>query len=263
MEAERVRRLVRETLQEIVDPMIYAEALELFEWHRQAGRDLYLVSSAGEEIVAPLADYLGVPYVIATRAGLDTDGCYDGTLEFYAYGDHKGEAIRAEAERRGLDLAVSYAYSDSITDLAMLEAVGYPMAVNPDKELRAAAEERGWPIRSFKRQVWLRRRLAEAPHPATEIVAGAGALGVAGVAAFWWWYHRRQQASALARLLDATPSPGLEPARRITSGSLRSGGTLHTAGSWLGDAGSSLRDAGTRLGEAATKATSRATRWRF
>lgn len=235
-EAERVRRLVRETLQQVIDPLIYAEALELFEQHRRAGRDLYLVSSSGEEIVAPLAEYLGVPYVIATRAGIDADGCYDGTLEFYAYADHKGEAVRLEAERRGLELSASYAYSDSITDRTMLEAVGYPVAVNPDRELRALAVEHQWPVADFRRRVAVRERLSQVPHPATEIVAGAGALGAAGVA-FWWWYHRRQQASALGRLLEAAPAPSLEPARKVAESSLRTGGgSLRDAGSWLGDA---------------------------
>ena len=141
-EADRVQRLVRETLQEIIDPLVYAEALELFEEHRQAGRDLYLVSSSGEEVVNPLAEYLGVPHVIATRAGIDDDGRYDGTLDFYAYGPYKADAIREEAERRGLDLAESYAYSDSVTDVPMLEAVGHPVAVNPDRDLRRTAMRR-------------------------------------------------------------------------------------------------------------------------
>lgn len=240
-EAERVRRRVRETLQQVIDPLIYAEALDLFELHRAAGRDLYLVSSSGEEIVMPLAEYLGVPYVIATRAGIDADGCYDGTLEFYAHAEHKGEAIRAEARERGLDLGASYAYSDSITDLAMLESVGYPMAINPDRELRQVAVERDWPVRHFQRRVALRQRLAQVPRPPTELMAGAGALGVAG-AAFWWWYHHRQQASAINRLLDLAPAPDLEPARKAASGSVR------TSGESLRTAGSSLRHAATRAG---------------
>lgn len=240
-EAERVRRLVRETLQQVIDPLIYAEALTLFELHRAAGRDLYLVSSSGEEIVMPLAEYLGVPYVIATRAGLDAHGRYDGTLEFYAHAEHKGEAIRAEAKRRGLDLEASYAYSDSITDLAMLESVGYPMAINPDKELRQVAAERGWPVRHFHRHVALRQRLAQIPRPPTELVASAGALGVAGAAA-WWWYHRHQRANALWRVLAMTPSPDLEPAWKAASSSVRTGGeSLRTAGS-------TLRETATRAG---------------
>jgi HAD superfamily hydrolase (TIGR01490 family) len=190
-EADRVQRLVRETLQEIIDPLIYAEALELFEEHRAAGRDLYLVSSSGEEVVKPLAEYLGVPFVIATRAGIDDEGCYDGTLDFYCYAENKAIAIRAEAEVRGLDLADCYAYSDSITDVPMLEVVGHPIAVNPDKELRQLAEERDWEIRDFQRPVRLRDRFGNLPKPKTEVVAGAAGLGAIAIAG-WALYQRRR-----------------------------------------------------------------------
>ena len=77
------------------------------------------------------------------------DGRYTGEIEFYAYGADKAEAMRELAESEGYDLAASYAYSDSVTDLPMLEAVGHPFAVNPDKALRKVAVERGWPVLSF------------------------------------------------------------------------------------------------------------------
>ena len=189
-QADRVQRLVRETLQEVIDPLVYQEALDLLEEHRRAGRHLYLVSSSGVEVVQPLAEYLGVPGVIATRPGIDADGCYDGTLEFYCYGEHKAAAMRAEAERRGLDLADSYSYSDSVTDVPMLAAVGHPVAVNPDRELRAHAQAAGWDIRDFTRPVALRRRLAQVPRPPGEVVAGASALGVAAVAGWALWQRR-------------------------------------------------------------------------
>lgn len=190
-EADRVQNLVRETLQEIIDPLIYAEALELFEEHRDAGRDLYLVSSSGEEVVIPLAEYLGVPNVIATRAGIDAEGRYDGTLDFYCYAENKAVAIRAEAEAKDIDLASSYAYSDSVTDVPMLEAVGNPVAVNPDKELRRVAEERGWEIRDFERPVRLRDRFGNLPKPKNEVLAGAAGLGAIALAG-WALYQRRQ-----------------------------------------------------------------------
>jgi HAD superfamily hydrolase (TIGR01490 family) len=194
-DSSQVKRLVRETLQEVIDPLIYQEALDLFAEHRRAGRDLYIVSSAGEEVVQPLAEYLGVPYVIATRMGIDEDGRYDGSLEFYAYEEHKATAIEEEAERRGIDLAASYAYSDSITDLPMLETVGTPVVVNPDRELRAVAKERGWDCLDFSRSVSLRSRLATVPRPPGEIVMGAGAVGMVAVAG-WLLYQRRQQTNA-------------------------------------------------------------------
>ncbi|MDQ3538165.1 MAG: HAD-IB family hydrolase [Actinomycetota bacterium] len=149
-DAERVQRLVRETLQETIDPLVYSEALDLFDVHRRAGRDLYLVSWSGIEIVKPLAEYLGVAHVLASRPGIDADGRYDGTLDFYCYGEGKAKAIRAEAAARGIDLQASYAYSDSITDLPMLEAVGHPVVVNPDRRLRRIGRQRGWGCSDFK-----------------------------------------------------------------------------------------------------------------
>ncbi len=208
--AERVQRLVRETLQETIDPLIYEEALELFAEHRGAGRDLYLVSSSGVEVVKPLAEYLGVPHVIATQPGLDADGCYDGTLAFYCYGESKAVAIRAEAEARGLDLAASYAYSDSVTDLPMLEAVGHPVAVNPDRELRRVARDRDWTLTDFNRPVALRSRLSTVPKPPPEVVAGAG-LGAVALAG-WVLYQRRPHGSVGGAV------PGHERVGRVRRG---------------------------------------------
>jgi len=140
------------------------------------------VSSSPEEVVRPLARHFGVNGVIATRAGVDDQGQYTGELEFYAYGEQKAEAIRGIAERAGIDLEGSYAYSDSITDLPMLDAVGNPVAVNADKELRREAEERGWQIRDFRRPVRLRTRIRRAvPPPRPSIAAAVGAVAVAAV----------------------------------------------------------------------------------
>src|SRR5205823_3518318 len=81
----------------------------------------------------------GADECIASRSRVDAEGRYTGELEFYAYGPHKAAAIREAAERDGIDLAASYAYSDSITDAPMLEIVGHPVAVNPDRELARLA----------------------------------------------------------------------------------------------------------------------------
>jgi HAD superfamily hydrolase (TIGR01490 family) len=162
-EKERLARVVQETLSQIIDPIIYAEALDLIEEHLRAGRLVYVVSSSAEEIVAPIAGYLGIPNVIATVAKVE-DGKYTGELEFYAYGPDKREAILAEAASKGIDLAGSYAYSDSVTDIPMLEAVGHPYAVNPDRALRAEAARREWPVLEFRDPVSLRQRLRERGH---------------------------------------------------------------------------------------------------
>jgi hypothetical protein len=119
---------------------------------------------------------------------------YTGELSYYGYGPYKADAIRALAEREGLDLADSYAYSDSITDEPMLRVVGHPNAVNPDKELARVARDEGWPILSFARPVRLRDRVPVPPAPA---LAVTGAVAAAGAGfAVWWWLRKRERAVA-------------------------------------------------------------------
>ncbi len=146
--------------------MVYAEAVALFDEHHAAGRDVVLVSSSGEEVVGPIGDKLGVDHVVATRMVVE-DGKYTGEIDFYAYGPHKATAIAELAAERGYDLEQCWAYSDSWTDRPMLEAVGNPVAVNPDKALRRHAAEQGWRLREFRRPVRARSQApARAAHPA-------------------------------------------------------------------------------------------------
>ena len=178
----QIEDLVRDVLFDVIDPCVYQEALDLIALHRSEGRRIYIVSSSPEEVVRPLARHFGASGVIATQAQVDDSGRYTGELAFYAYGEQKAEAIRGLAERLGLNLDGSYAYSDSVTDVPMLAAVGNPVAVNPDKALRREAEERGWQIRDFRRPVRLRSRIAKAvPPPKVSIGAAVGAAAVAAV----------------------------------------------------------------------------------
>jgi HAD superfamily hydrolase (TIGR01490 family) len=179
----QVERLVQDVLLEVIDPYVYQEALDLIALHRSEGRRIYIVSSSPEEVVRPLARHFGASGVIATRARVGRDDRYTGELEFYAYGERKAQAMRELAARAGLDLSGSYAYSDSMTDVPMLEAVGHPVAVNPDKELRHEAEERGWEIRDFRSPVRLRTRIVSAvPEPKPGVLAAlAGVVAIAGV----------------------------------------------------------------------------------
>src|SRR3954470_24317017 len=182
----RISAIVRDTLTEVIDPIVYDEALELIREHQAAGRRVYLISASPEEIVTPLALYLGVDEAIASRAKLDEHGRYTGEVEFYSYGPYKAEAMREADAAHDIDLAASYAYSDSATDLPMLEAVGHPVAVNPDRELARAARTRGWEIRQFTRPVRWRDRVPVPPPGPTAAVGGV--LAAAGVAAgVWWW----------------------------------------------------------------------------
>jgi len=180
----QVRRIVREALTDVVTPIIYAEALELIEEHRVAGRRVFIVSASPSEIVEPLADYLEVDEAIASQARIDDEGCYTGEMAFYAYGENKRVAMREIAERENIDLSASWAYSDSATDLPMLEAVGHPVVVNPDRELARVARERGWDMRKFERPVRLRDRVPTPPPAPTAV--GAIALVAGGVVALWW-----------------------------------------------------------------------------
>jgi len=177
-----VKEIVAETLHHIVDPIVYDEAVTLIEQHRAEGRDVVIVSSSGYEVVEPIGRMLGADRVVATRMVV-ADGKYTGEIEHYVYGPEKAKAIEDLAATEGYDLASSYAYSDSVTDTPMLEAVGHPVAVNPDRQLRRLAIDRGWPVQDFSEPVGLSERTGlravRAPVlAATAIGAGAAAAGL-------------------------------------------------------------------------------------
>jgi HAD superfamily hydrolase (TIGR01490 family) len=199
-----ISAIVRDTLVEVVQPIVYDEALDLIRWHQAAGRKVFIVSASPEEIVAPLARYLGVDEAVATRAELDERGRYTGHTERYCYGPEKAVLISEIAARDGIDLEKSYAYSDSATDLPMLEVVGTAVAVNPDRELLRAARERGWEVVRFTRQARLRDRVPMPAPRQAAIGGGAAALLVgAGLTARWLW--ARRQPSPHARATAAFP----------------------------------------------------------
>jgi HAD superfamily hydrolase (TIGR01490 family) len=184
---DQVEAIVSETLHELIDPLVYAEAVALFDSHQAAGRDVVLVSSSGEEVVGPIGTMLGVDHVVATRMVVE-DGCYTGDIAFYAYGENKAVAIRELAEERGYDLSGCYAYSDSATDAPMLEVVGHPTVVNPDKALRKLAAQHDWPVEVWRKPVRMRSRLGSVTPPGPPLAyAGAVAVGALGVA---WWATR-------------------------------------------------------------------------
>jgi HAD superfamily hydrolase (TIGR01490 family) len=183
----QVSQIVAETLHELIDPTVYAEAVALIDEHHAAGRDVVVVSASGSEIVEPIAAMLGADRVIATRMAV-VDGRYTGEIDFYAYGENKAEAMRELAARERYDLRASYAYSDSITDAPMLAAVGHGFAVNPDRVLRRLAATQGWGALTFNRPVSLRARLA----PPTPAMTG-GALAVALLAAAIVWQVARSR----------------------------------------------------------------------
>ncbi|MDR0626685.1 MAG: HAD-IB family hydrolase [Bifidobacteriaceae bacterium] len=174
-DASRLARLAREHLAAKIGPQVFDEAAELIQSHRDAGRDVVIVSASSRELVEPIGAMLGADHCLATRMEVK-DGRYTGGTDFFNYGAAKVEAMTALAEREGYDLAESFGYSDSITDLPMLEAVGHPAVVNPSRPLRKIAAERGWEIIHFSAPAPVRaenRRLA---------MTGAGAFFAAAAA---------------------------------------------------------------------------------
>ena len=142
-QVQEAGKLAAETLADTVQP--FAEPI--FAEHRAAGRKLVLATTTPYDLIKPLADALGFDDVIATRYATAPDGTYDGTFDGeFVWGPGKLRAIAAWAKEQGVDLAESWAYSDSFYDLPMLSAVGHPIAVNPDPRLIAVALLRRWPV---------------------------------------------------------------------------------------------------------------------
>jgi HAD superfamily hydrolase (TIGR01490 family) len=165
-DVQTVRDIVAETLHHVVDPLVFDEAVSLIEEHHLAGRDVIIVSASGSEVVEPIGELLGADGVVATQMRI-VDGRYTGEIDYYAYGANKALALQRLAEEHGYDLSRSYAYSDSITDVHMLEVVGHPYAVNPDRDLRREALARGWPVLVFTKPVALRGRVRLPQHRPT------------------------------------------------------------------------------------------------
>ncbi|MGW2567620.1 HAD family hydrolase [Streptomyces sp. NPDC001537] len=192
---QQVKEIVAETLHDLIDPIIYDEAASLIEEHHTAGRDVVIVSTSGAEVVEPIGELLGADRVVATRMVVGEDGCYTGEVEYYAYGPTKAEAIKELARSEGYDLDRCYAYSDSATDLPMLQEVGLPHAVNPDRALRREALARGWPILDFHRPVRLKQRIPAFSVPPRPALVAAAAIGAAAATAGLVWYASRRRAA--------------------------------------------------------------------
>lgn len=156
-EVAQIRAIVAETLHEVVEPLVYAEAAALIAMHQADGAEVVVLSASGREVVEPIAELVGADRCVATRMAVRA-GRYTGDIDFYCYGACKAQAARDIAAERGYPLADCRAYTDSITDLPLLELVGHPVAVNPDKALRREAERRGWPVLTFTDPVALRSR---------------------------------------------------------------------------------------------------------
>jgi HAD superfamily hydrolase (TIGR01490 family) len=146
---DELRGLVADAMEPVLRPLVYAEPVRLVEQHHERGEKVYIVSATLQEIVDALAEELGFDGALGTICEVK-DGTYTGRAERSLHAEAKADCVRAVAEREGLDLADCTAYSDSHTDVPFLEAVGHPVAVNPDRALRRIAAARGWPVLEFK-----------------------------------------------------------------------------------------------------------------
>jgi len=143
-----LRELVATAMEPVLKPLVYSEPLALVQRHRDRGEAVYVVSATLQEIVDELALELDFDGAVGSTCEI-VDGVYTGRALRPCHGEGKALALRELAAREGIDLAVSTAYSDSHTDVPFLEAVGHPVVVNPDRELRRIAAEREWPVLTF------------------------------------------------------------------------------------------------------------------
>jgi HAD superfamily hydrolase (TIGR01490 family) len=163
-----MQRLTPEVLAGVL-PRLYEEMLRVAWEHQDAGRPVFIVTAASQEMAEMLAHVLHFDGGIGSRSEV-RDGIYTGRPAGpFTYREGKAEAIREVAREQGIDLTESFAYSDSESDLPMMRAVGHPVAVNPDSALERVAREEGWQIMRFDR---LARRL--------RIAAVAGGVALLG-----------------------------------------------------------------------------------
>lgn len=190
-EAAEFHRMAPGVIEEIL-PLIRPEAQALLDMHEAAGRDVYIVSASPVEIVGELARALGIAGGLGTVSEI-ADGVYTGRLDGpFLYGEGKAIKIRELADERGYDLQACYAYSDSGSDLPMMQLVGNPVAVNPDRALQSVAHRRGWPVVEFNAAGKRRRRVA--------VMGGLSAVTGVGGYAFGRYRAERQ----LRRLIIET-----------------------------------------------------------
>lgn len=181
--------LGREVAEERILPLVYEDIARVIAEHRDRGEETWLLTAAPQELAAAIAEGLGMTGARGTTAEVDDAGVYTGRLDGpMLHADEKAKAAAALATERGIDLAESFAYSDSTNDLPLLELVGRPHAVNPDAELKRIARTRGWPV--FELRARRRALLIGIP-------SAAGAIGLfAGGFALGSWRKARQVRTA-------------------------------------------------------------------
>jgi HAD superfamily hydrolase (TIGR01490 family) len=199
-EVAEIAEVGEEIYDELMADRIWSGTRLLAQQHLDAGQRVWLVTATPVELARIIAHRLGLTGALGTVAEV-RDGRYTGRLVGeLMHGEAKAEAVRALAEREGLDLARCTAYSDSSNDLPMLTLTGTAVAVNPDTELRAVARSRGWPVRDFRTG----RKAARIGVPTVAAAAVSG--GVVGGALT---LRRRRNSTVVA--VPATPRPRVVP----------------------------------------------------
>ncbi len=144
---DEFRALIAEEIEPLA-ALAFPDAIARMRAHQARGEQAVVVSASLIDLVQPLADRLGLDGAIGSRAVI-RDGRYTGEVETFLHGKEKADAVRQYAETHGIDLQASSSYTDSRSDIQLLEAVGHPHAVNPDKALKREAEAHGWPVLHF------------------------------------------------------------------------------------------------------------------
>lgn len=145
--ADEMSREMERVWNERIQERLYPRMREVLQEHRKAGRRIVIVTTGLQELIQHSKRVLGEDIeVIGVRMQLSEDGHYLGRVVGPLYGEHKALAVREYAQRNGIDLKESYAYSDHVSDLAFLAAVGHPVAVNPSLRLQMQARKRGWEV---------------------------------------------------------------------------------------------------------------------
>ncbi len=149
MSGSMVKAWAADCYRDVMAPRGFPACMECVAEHRRAGREIVLVTGTIDFIVAPLARTMGVTSVLAPRL-VERDGRFTGALDGPPLSDQeKARRVQRFAAEHDIDLTRSHAYGDSIADLPMLETVGLPHVVNPDRALAKTARLRGWSIHQW------------------------------------------------------------------------------------------------------------------
>jgi HAD superfamily hydrolase (TIGR01490 family) len=154
---DEIRVIGEEIYNEFVSPSLWQGTMEIAKRHLSAGDEVWLVTASPQDFAELIASKLGFTGALGTRAETK-DGKYTGNLiGNLLHGKEKSHAVKELTAKRDINIKDCFAYSDSHNDLPLLEAVGFPNAINPDAKLRIISFSSGWPVHDFRKLRWLNR----------------------------------------------------------------------------------------------------------